>query len=116
MIVCHADQAVNERMFLSWPHTALAVVAFGRILARCARFRKVAMRPHGAATCARDGERTDAGLARLAFGVVPFVAAHQRIHRARAEISREGACSMSRACWLSPLQPSASSFWQHWPA
>lgn len=120
MIVRYTDHAAKERTFLAWVRTAVAVVAFGGILARSDLFWKVAVRPHGAATQAPYGVMTDAGLASVAVGIVLFVAAYQRFRRTRAEISRKGACSMWGApwgdCWLSPLQPLALPFWPHWPA
>jgi putative membrane protein len=93
VIVRYADHAANERTFLAWVRTALAVVAFGGILARPDLFRIVAGRPHGAATHARYGVMTDAGLVCVAIGIVLFAAAYQRFRRTRAEIGREDAGS-----------------------
>jgi putative membrane protein len=61
--VRYTDHAVNERTFLAWVRTAVAVAAFGGILARFDLFRKVALRPHGAAPHAPYGMMTDACVA-----------------------------------------------------
>jgi putative membrane protein len=114
VIVRYTDHAVNERTFLAWVRTALTVVAFGGIPARFDLSRKVAVRPHGAATHAPHGVMTDAGLGCGAIGVVLFVAAYQRYRRTRAEIGRMVRGAPWRACWLSPL-PLAWPFSRHWP-
>jgi putative membrane protein len=63
VIIRYTDHAANERTFLAWVRTALAVVAFGGILARPDLFRIVAVRPHGAAPHAPYGMMTDACVA-----------------------------------------------------
>jgi putative membrane protein len=97
------------RTFLAWVRVALAVVAFGGILARSDLFRKVALRPHGTATHGPRGVVTDAGLACVAIGIVLFVAAYQRFRRTRAEIGREGAGSTQGSAMESLLAVSLAA-------
>ena len=55
MIRNFADHLANERTFLAWVRTAIAVMAFGFIVEKFDLFLEVARRPWSAARCRRPG-------------------------------------------------------------
>jgi putative membrane protein len=78
VIARYADHAANERTFLAWVRTALAVVASGSILARS---YPIASKMSGA-----RGLTGDAGIGCVAIGVVLLVSAYRRFWQTRAAI------------------------------
>lgn len=83
MIVRYTDHAANERTFLAWIRTALAVIAFGGILARSDLYREASLRPHAVTAYA--------GLVCVGVGIALFIAAYRRFLRTRATIGRDAA-------------------------
>src|SRR5262249_7117067 len=73
MIKRYSDHAANERTFLAWVRTAIAVMAFGFIIERFDLFLKVAASQLSERQLAAHGERF-ANWAGLAFS-------HRRHHR-----------------------------------
>jgi len=75
MIKRYSDHAANERTFLAWVRTAIAVMAFGFLIERFDLFLKFAapqfaqrqLAPHG------EGFANWAGLAFIVIGVVTVV-------------------------------------------
>ncbi|MBV8525410.1 MAG: DUF202 domain-containing protein [Acetobacteraceae bacterium] len=63
MIGHFSDHAANERTFLAWVRTAIAVMAFGFLVAKFDLFLKIAARSPAA------GDRQTVSLPRADFGV-----------------------------------------------
>jgi putative membrane protein len=88
MIVRYTDHAANERTFLAWICTVLAIIAFGGTLARSDLYRQASPRPQGV--------MTDAGLICVSVGIALFIAAYQRFRRTRTMIVRKAAGAPQR--------------------
>ena len=73
MIKRYSDHAANERAFLAWVRTAIAVMAFGFIIERFDLFLKIAAPQLSERQLAAHGERFAnwAGLAFIVIGVSP---------------------------------------------
>ena len=78
MIARYTDHAANERTFLAWVRTALAVLASGSILARS--------HPIASSILGRQGLPVGAGLGCVAVGVMLLIAAYRRFWQTRAAI------------------------------
>jgi putative membrane protein len=80
MIKRYSDHAANERTFLAWVRTAIAVMAFGFIIERFDLFLKVAAPQLSERQLALHGERFAnwAGLAFIVIGVITIVIAGLR--------------------------------------
>jgi putative membrane protein len=97
------DHAANERTFLAWVRTAIAVMAFGFLVAKFNIFLQIAVQP----PASRDGRAVAvhasrfgdlAGLVLIAAGtVIVAVAAMRFIRTARAIDSPERHLSGARA-------------------
>lgn len=91
MIKDYRDHAANERTFLAWVRTAIALMAFGFLLERFDLFLQMAAfsmgqnAPH--VSSARFGR--DAGLALLLLGVVMNAVAAYRFLKTRKGIDSE---------------------------
>ena len=91
MIKRYSDHAANERTFLAWVRTAIAVMAFGFLIERFDLFLKFAapqisqqqLAPHGQAFA------NAAGLAFIAIGVAMIVIAGFRFVRTAKAIDSE---------------------------
>ena len=91
MIKRYSDHAANERTFLAWVRTAIAVMAFGFVIERFDLFLQVAapqlalqkFAPHGQAFA------NAAGLAFIAIGVVMIVLSGFRFVRTAKDIERD---------------------------
>jgi putative membrane protein len=91
MIKRYSDHAANERTFLAWVRTAIAVMAFGFVIERFDLFLQVAapqlalqkFAPHGQAFA------NAAGLAFIAIGVVMIVLCYVRFARTAKDIERD---------------------------
>jgi len=70
MIKSYSDYAANERTFLAWVRTAIALMAFGFLLERFDLFLQMAAVTLGARTprLAGEGLGRDVGLGLLAAG------------------------------------------------
>jgi putative membrane protein len=93
MIKRYSDHAANERTFLAWVRTAIAVMAFGFVIERFDLFLQAAapqlalqkLAPHGQAFA------NAAGLAFIAIGVVMIVIAGFRFRKTAKDIERDDA-------------------------
>jgi putative membrane protein len=93
MIKRYSDHAANERTFLAWVRTAIAVMAFGFVIERFDLFLQVAapqlalqkFAPHGQAFA------NMAGLAFIAIGVVMIVVSCVRFARTAKAIASDDA-------------------------
>ena len=91
MIKRYSDHAANERTFLAWVRTAIAVMAFGFLIERFDLFLKYAVPqavqqqvvPHGQTLA------NLAGLAFIAIGVTMIVIAGARFVRTAKDIDSE---------------------------
>jgi putative membrane protein len=91
MIKRYTDHAANERTFLSWVRTAIAVMAFGFVIERFDLFIQAAapqlalsqLAPHGQAFA------NAAGLAFIGIGVVMIVIAGLRFRKTAKDIETE---------------------------
>ena len=91
MIKRYSDHAANERTFLAWVRTAIAVMAFGFVIERFDLFLQVAA-PQLALKQAAPHSQMVANLAGLAFigiGVVMIVIAGLRFHKTAKDIETE---------------------------
>ena len=93
MIKRYSDHAANERTFLAWVRTAIAVMAFGFVIERFDLFLQLAApqlalkqaAPHGQALA------NAAGLAFIGIGVVMIVIAGFRFRKTAKDIESEDA-------------------------
>jgi putative membrane protein len=91
MIKRYSDHAANERTFLAWVRTAIAVMAFGFVIEKFDLFLQVAapqlaqrqLNSHG------QGFANAAGLAFIAIGVAMIVIAGFRFARAAKDIESD---------------------------
>ena len=93
MIKRYTDHAANERTFLAWVRTAIAVMAFGFVIERFDLFLQVAA-PQLALRQAAPHSQMIANLAGLAFigiGVVMIVIASVRFVKTAKAIETEDA-------------------------
>ncbi|HEY2528702.1 MAG TPA: DUF202 domain-containing protein [Xanthobacteraceae bacterium] len=93
MIKRYSDHAANERTFLAWVRTAIAVMAFGFLIERFDLFLKFAM-PHMAQqqlTPRSQAFANAAGLAFIAIGVAMIVLAGLRFVKTAKDIESEQA-------------------------
>ncbi|HUN40761.1 MAG TPA: DUF202 domain-containing protein [Acetobacteraceae bacterium] len=102
MIRNFSDHSANERTFLAWVRTAIAVMAFGFLVAKFNLFLKVA-----AESLARDGQAVRvpggvyggfAGILLIVFGTIMIVMAAVRfLHTGRAIESPEQKTNAARS-------------------
>jgi putative membrane protein len=91
MIKRYSDHAANERTFLAWVRTAIAVMAFGFLIERFDLFIKVAMLQSAQQQLAPHGQAFAnlAGLAFIVLGVAMIVIAGVRFVRTAKDIDSE---------------------------
>lgn len=87
MIKSYSDHAANERTFLAWVRTAIAVVAFGFLIERFDLFLRFAARdmPH-VAQPAHAGAANFIGILFVVIGLAMIVIATLRFFRTEKEI------------------------------
>jgi len=91
MIKQYSDHAANERTFLAWVRTAIAVMAFGFVIERFDLFLQ-AMTPQLALRAATPHSQTFANMAGLAFiaiGVLMVAVAGFRFRTTARDIDAE---------------------------
>ena len=93
MIKRYSDHAANERTFLAWVRTAIAVMAFGFLIERFDLFLKFAVPQMAQQQAAPHGQMfaNAAGLAFIAIGVAMIVIAGIRFVRTAKGIESEAA-------------------------
>jgi putative membrane protein len=91
MIERYSDHAANERTFLAWVRTAIAVMAFGFLVEKFDLFLEVAARSVGARTPSIGGQLLGniAGLLLIALGGVTMVLAIVRFRKTSLDIDSE---------------------------
>jgi putative membrane protein len=93
MIKRYSDHAANERTFLAWVRTAIAVMAFGFVIERFDLFLQLAAPQLALKQAAPHGQMIAnmAGLAFIGIGVVMIVVAGFRFRKTAKEIESEDA-------------------------
>ena len=91
MIKRYSDHAANERTFLAWVRTAIAVMAFGFVIERFDLFLQVAAPQIALKQIPPHGQRfaNAAGLAFIGIGVVMIVIAGMRFVRTTKAIETD---------------------------
>jgi putative membrane protein len=91
MIKRYSDHAANERTFLAWVRTAIAVMAFGFVIEKFDLFLQVAAPQLAQRQLASHGQAfaNAAGLAFIAIGVAMTVIAGFRFARTAKDIESE---------------------------
>ncbi|HTS94477.1 MAG TPA: DUF202 domain-containing protein [Stellaceae bacterium] len=98
MIKHYSDHAANERTFLAWVRTAIAVMAFGFLIERFDLFlTAMADRPTPRVMFRGQGYATEAALALILFGVAMIVIATVRFFRIARAIDRDDVVPSSGA-------------------
>ena len=99
MIERYSDHAANERTFLAWVRTAIAVMAFGFLVEKFDLFLEIAARSVGARAPSMGGQllANVAGLLLIALGGVTMVLAIVRF-RATGFSGFFGSVSWARFC------------------
>jgi putative membrane protein len=87
MINRYSDHAANERTFLAWVRTAIAVMAFGFLIERFDLFLRFAARevPHGV-TLQHTGFANLIGILFVVIGLAMIVVSTMRFFRTEKEI------------------------------
>jgi len=82
------DHAANERTFLAWVRTGIAVIAFGFLVERFDLFLSYLARatPHPRAVMPHNSLANIAGLTLIVLGIIMIVVAALRFHRTSREI------------------------------
>ena len=93
MIKRYSDHAANERTFLAWVRTAIAVMAFGFLIERFDLFLRFAAPQMAQQQSAPHGQSfaNAAGLAFIAIGVAMIVLAGLRFVKTAKDIESESA-------------------------
>jgi len=93
MIKRYSDHAANERTFLAWVRTAIAVMAFGFVIERFDLFLQLAAPQLALNQAAPHGQMIAnmAGLAFIGIGVVMIVIAGFRFRKTAKDIETEDA-------------------------
>ena len=88
MIKRFSDHAANERTFLAWVRTAIAVMAFGFIIEKFDLFLAFAASEATSRSLALHGQKfaNDVGLATIFLGVAMIVVAAVRFFRVAKDI------------------------------
>jgi putative membrane protein len=91
MIKRYSDHAANERTFLAWVRTAIAVMAFGFVIERFDLFLQLAAPQLALRQAAPHGQAfaNAAGLAFIGIGVVMIVIAGLRFRKTAKDIETE---------------------------
>ena len=93
MIKRYSDHAANERTFLAWVRTAIAVMAFGFVIERFDLFLQLVAPQLALKQAAPHGQMIAnmAGLAFIGIGVVMIVIAGFRFRKTAKDIESEDA-------------------------
>jgi inner membrane protein YidH len=99
MIKHYTDHAANERTFLAWVRTAIAVMAFGFLIERFDIFLAMVASGTQSRPLLLHGQRfaNEAGLAFILLGVAMIVVAATRFFRIAKDIDKEEAVPSSGA-------------------
>ena len=91
MIKRYSDHAANERTFLAWVRTAIAVMAFGFVIERFDLFLQVIAPQAAQRQISPHGQlfANAAGLAFIAIGIVMIVVAGWRFARTAKDIESD---------------------------
>jgi len=91
MIERYGDHAANERTFLAWVRTAIAVMAFGFLVEKFDLFLEIAARSTGARVAPMGGQllANVAGLVLIALGAATMVLAIVRFRKTSLAIDSD---------------------------
>src|ERR1700757_2917202 len=89
MISRYNDHAANERTFLAWVRTAIAVMAFGFLVERFDLFVRLASHNAPGADVPRNGVANTIGLLFVLMGMATMVIAAVRFFKTAKEIDAE---------------------------
>lgn len=106
MIKQYNDHAANERTYLAWLRTGIAIIAFGFVLERFDIFLHTIVQTLGAGAAHEVGHGgREAGVALVAVGVVTLAAATWRFTVTARKISADRiiAYNSRSALWLGGL-------------
>jgi putative membrane protein len=99
MIERYSDHAANERTFLAWVRTAIAIMAFGFVVEKFDLFlslaaREMASRQPAVHLTSAGGQTFGniAGLALIVIGCATLVLAIVRFHKTGRDIDRQDKC------------------------
>lgn len=95
MIERYTDHAANERTFLAWVRTAIAVMAFGFLVEKFDLFLEMASKSIAGRTVSSGGQIVGniAGLLPIALGGFTMVLAAIRFHKTALDIDSKAARS-----------------------
>jgi putative membrane protein len=88
MIERYSDHAANERTFLAWVRTAIAIMAFGFLVERFDLVLEITVKPPAGRTLLVGGQLVGgiAGLLLMALGGATLVLAIIRFHKTATDI------------------------------
>lgn len=87
MIARYTDHAANERTFLAWVRTSLALTALGCVLVKFELFMRLAGLPVRASHSATGAVASVLGLLFIAVAVLTLLGAHARFRQVRQAIA-----------------------------
>jgi putative membrane protein len=86
MIERYSDHAANERTFLAWVRTAIAIMAFGFLVEKFDLFLEIAGKSSGRLSVGRQLVGNIAGLVLIALGSLTLILAIVRFRKTAREI------------------------------
>lgn len=89
MIRRYSDHAANERTFLAWVRTAIAVMAFGFLVERFDLFIRFASRAAAGASPPHSGVANTVGLLFVLMGMATMIVAAVRFFKTARQIDAE---------------------------
>ncbi|GBR04135.1 DUF202 domain-containing protein [Asaia siamensis] len=89
MISRYTDHAANERTFLAWVRTALAMVAIGCMLAKFTIFLRLISSEHPDAMPAGSGSSAWVGVLTICAGLMLLPASWWRFRKVKAALSAD---------------------------
>jgi uncharacterized membrane protein YidH (DUF202 family) len=112
MIERYSDHAANERTFLAWIRTAIAVMAFGFLVERFDLFLQIAGQTLARHALSPGGQLAGniAGLILIALGAATIILALLRFRRTDGKSTARNGCParVSGSTWRSPRCSSSS--------
>ena len=87
MIARYTDHAANERTFLAWVRTSLALTALGCVLVKFELFMRLAGLPVRASHAASGAAASVLGLLFISVAVLTLLGAHARFRQVRLAIA-----------------------------
>ncbi|GAJ30530.1 YidH family protein [Acidomonas methanolica] len=95
MIERYSDHAANERTFLAWIRTALALVAFGCVLAKFDIFLRLVVAEHPSPQHPPIGSTSWIGIMAVCSGLAVLPAAWLRFRKVRSALKGDAPASIA---------------------